>query len=116
VLPVAAFPVPITTGDGPSSLLVPPPAGAGSHLQQQQQQPVQVSPPDLDLGKCQRLAEVLLKCGKPADAAAWAQAALSADPWNVELLLLRGRALEAAGNIPGTLQMQHTLLAFPRAP
>lgn len=62
---------------------------------------MQMLPPELDQDKCKRLAEVLLKCGKPADASAWAQAALLTDPWNVELLLLRGKALEAAGNIPG---------------
>lgn len=89
--------------DSPSSLLLPPPAATGSQQGQHQQlqQPMQAVPSDLDQDKCRRLAEVLLKCGKPADASAWAQAALSTDPWNVDLLLLRGRALEAAGNIPG---------------
>jgi len=101
--PLAAVPQ-LQVQDSPSSLLLPPPSATTTTSPQQQQQqppPLQALPPDLDQERCKRLAEVLLKCGKPADASAWAQAALSSDPWNVELLLLRGRALEAAGNIPG---------------
>lgn len=104
------FPMPMATpsttavapgADTPSSLLLPPASGQQQGAGQQQQQPLQAVPADLDQEKCKRLAEVLLKCGKPADASAWVQAALATDPWNVDLLLLRGRALEAAGNIPG---------------
>lgn len=51
--------------------------------------------------RCRRLAEVLLRCGKASEAAHWADQALACNPWDVELLLLRGRCLEAAGNVPG---------------
>jgi hypothetical protein len=96
--PAGPLGLPAVAADSPSSLLLPPVQGNQS---QQQQHPAPDVPADVGQDKCKRLAEVLLKCGKPADASAWAQAALSTDPWNVDLLLLRGRALEAAGNIPG---------------
>lgn len=41
------------------------------------------------------------RCGKPLEAITWAEQALALNPWDVELLLLRGRCLEAAGNVAG---------------
>jgi hypothetical protein len=78
-----------------------------------------VGPPSAtELGpqRCRRLAEVLLCCGKASEAAHWADQALSSNPWDVELLLLRGRCLEAAGNVPGECVMRHSHLctrAYP---
>jgi len=47
------------------------------------------------------LAELLLNGGKPAEALACVDAALTAAPSSTHLLHLRGRCLLAAGNVPG---------------
>ncbi|WIA22301.1 hypothetical protein OEZ85_004618 [Tetradesmus obliquus] len=65
--------------------------------------------------RCRRLAEVLLRCGKPGDAASWADQALQESPWDIELLLLRGKCLEAAGNVPGAFTSYMSALSVQRA-
>lgn len=48
-----------------------------------------------------RLAEVLLDAGKPKEALACADQALLQAPSSPHILTLRGRCLEAQGDVPG---------------
>ena len=73
--------------------------------------PISAAPSPFELGplRCRRLAEALLRCGKAAEAVVWSEHALAGAPWDVELLLLRGKCLEASGSVAGGCCLNATL-------